>query len=228
MKISEFPIEIVKKIAECCEEQGNMYHEDTFSSIKSADKSMGGFNWDETKEDHDFWDDVISREKFDVFFKKYPSKIEPTQEEILELAFSKPFQIGDIVKCINLKYSTITRACCDFNTLDYHLEIKKEHEATLLNHGKRTPLSEHPSNIFDAYGIAYHADDLKIIARKTTEEALDIIKNNIIINKLKLSGHEPRSNAYFPTTLIPESGDHCSEQGQIYRQQNLSPLRSGY
>ena len=225
MKISEFPIEIVKRIAECCEEQGNMYDEAVFKSIKTASAASGGFCWDQTKEGDKFWADIINREQFDVFFKKYPSKLEPTQEEILELAFSKPFMKGDIVKCISLKHSTITRACCDFNTLDYYLKIKTSLEATLLNEGKRIILHEHPSNILDAYGIAYHQDDLKIIRRNTTEEELDRIKNilqeTLIINKI--SNHE---RTYFPTTLKPESGDHCSEQGQVYRQQNLSPLRS--
>lgn len=36
-------------------------------------ESGGGFNWANTEEGSDFWDEVIDYKNFDIFFKKYPS-----------------------------------------------------------------------------------------------------------------------------------------------------------
>lgn len=76
--ISDFPIEIVEKMVSEQVKQGNLPNPTIFALKKTASYCEGGFTWDATKDSHYFWEDVIRRKNFDVFFSKYPktSKVE--------------------------------------------------------------------------------------------------------------------------------------------------------
>ena len=75
-KIGNFPIEVVQKMVERQVEQGNEADVTVFQRHKTYGKSDGGFTWDETEENYEFWDEVISEENFGLFFEKYPKEKE--------------------------------------------------------------------------------------------------------------------------------------------------------
>jgi hypothetical protein len=72
MDIKCFPIEIVDKIIERQVEQGNEPDLAVFQRNICRNKRNGGFDWEDTVEGASFWYEVINKERFDVFFEKYP------------------------------------------------------------------------------------------------------------------------------------------------------------
>lgn len=74
--IKGFPIEVVSKMLERQYEQTGKVNATVFEGCSIAAKHEGGFDWSKTKEDLRFWQGVISRRKFSVFFKKYPKSYE--------------------------------------------------------------------------------------------------------------------------------------------------------
>ena len=86
-----FPKEIIARMLECQEEQGNKKDVTVFEKHKDSAKTEGGFYWDETKEEDIFWGEVIVKENFNIFFEKYP-KQEDNQE------FKVEDKVIDIIK----------------------------------------------------------------------------------------------------------------------------------
>jgi len=74
-KIANFPEEVKQKMLERQVEQGNKADITVFEKNEIALKKEDGFDWENTPEGEEFWDNVIIYEYFDLFFKKYP-KIE--------------------------------------------------------------------------------------------------------------------------------------------------------
>jgi len=72
MIYSEFPQEIKNVVRKRVEEQGNKYSEDVFIKRIGAGKHSGGFAWEDTEEEFDFWKKVLVVRDFDVFYNKYP------------------------------------------------------------------------------------------------------------------------------------------------------------
>lgn len=67
--IEGFPIEVVEKMLEKQKEQKGK------ANIKILqDIICGAFQWDITSEGFNFWDSVILRKDFSLFFTKYPKK----------------------------------------------------------------------------------------------------------------------------------------------------------
>ena len=63
---------IANRIMECQKEQGNIPNLDVFLYCPTRSRYSGGFNWQETKEGHSFWDHKM----IDIFqqhplYKKY-------------------------------------------------------------------------------------------------------------------------------------------------------------
>lgn len=73
-ELEGFPKEIIKRILECQEEQGNKRNITVFEENKFSLLEEGGFDWDKTKENIEFWGEVIIKENFNLFFKKYPKQ----------------------------------------------------------------------------------------------------------------------------------------------------------
>lgn len=71
-----FPKEIIARMLECQEKQGNKRDVSIFEKNKFSLLMEGGFDWDITKEENDFWNAVIEKRNFDIFFEKYPKKEE--------------------------------------------------------------------------------------------------------------------------------------------------------
>ena len=83
-KLEGFPKEIIAKMLDYQEEQGNKRDISVFEKCTFA-----GFIWEETKEGCNFWDEVIRYKNFDLFFEKYPKQ--DNQEE------NQKFKVGDKV-----------------------------------------------------------------------------------------------------------------------------------
>jgi hypothetical protein len=72
--IEGFPKEIVEKMLDYQEEQGNERDIEVFQHNKIADGVNKGFWWNETPEDFSFWTEVIYKLQFWRFFEKYPKQ----------------------------------------------------------------------------------------------------------------------------------------------------------
>lgn len=84
-ELKGFPKEIIARMLECQEEQGNPRDISVFETIVAAVKFDKGFSWNETKEGYNFWHDVINSKDFNLFFEKYPKQD------------SQKFKVGDEV-----------------------------------------------------------------------------------------------------------------------------------
>lgn len=73
-EIADFPIEVVKKMLERQVEQGNKRDIRVFEKRRTAGERSKGFVWGDTMEEYIFWDEVITRRNFDLFFERYPKK----------------------------------------------------------------------------------------------------------------------------------------------------------
>ena len=74
-QLEGFPIEIVQKMVERQVEQRNPADVTVFQKHKCTGRVFKGFEWVETDEGIDFWNDVIRYENFHVFFEKYPKEV---------------------------------------------------------------------------------------------------------------------------------------------------------
>lgn len=70
--IADFPPEIVEKMLEYQERQGNQRNIKVFEKDRWSLHASGGFSWIDTDEGFNFWDKVILCKKFDIFFERYP------------------------------------------------------------------------------------------------------------------------------------------------------------
>ena len=72
--IKDFPIEVVEKMIEEQVRQGCQPDVEAFQQYPSAGVSDGGFNWGDSIDGNDFWEEVIGEDNFELFFEKYPKK----------------------------------------------------------------------------------------------------------------------------------------------------------
>lgn len=72
--IKDFPIELVEKMIEEQVKQGNCPNVEVFQKNATIDTEEGGFDWNNTNDGMDFWEEVITEGNFDLFFEKYPKK----------------------------------------------------------------------------------------------------------------------------------------------------------
>jgi len=67
-----FPVVVVEAMIRNQIEQGNVGDVKVFQGNNLSGKLGKGFDWNETKEDREFWLKVIKNKNFDVFFERYP------------------------------------------------------------------------------------------------------------------------------------------------------------
>ena len=72
--IKDFPIEIVQAMVDEQVRQGNKANVINFQLKPGNDVTEGGFRWSNSVEGFTFWDEVIHRKNFNLFFQKYPNK----------------------------------------------------------------------------------------------------------------------------------------------------------
>ena len=84
-----FPKEIITRMLDYQEEQGNPRDITVFETRVAAEQCNKGFTWDKTKEGYFFWHEVIDNKDFDIFFEKYPKQVYQDN--------SQEFRVGDEV-----------------------------------------------------------------------------------------------------------------------------------
>lgn len=81
-QLEGFPKAIVEKMLFYQEQQGNPKDVSVFEEKNTISKSEGGFDWRETTEGGDFWEEVIMKKDFDLFFSRYPFEITPSKKQV--------------------------------------------------------------------------------------------------------------------------------------------------
>ena len=94
-QLTGFPKEIIAKMLDCQEEQGNKRNITVFEENKFSLLEEGGFDWDKTKENIEFWGKVIIKENFNLFFKKYPKQ--DNQDNSQEFNLENYVPKGDLI-----------------------------------------------------------------------------------------------------------------------------------
>ena len=115
--IKDFPIEVVEKMIEEQVRQGNRPDVTVFQKYVNAAVGFGGFDWDETEDGPFFWVEVINRDNFEEFFKKYLKKT-----NLVYIVGDS--EIGmDIIKTLE-KYGGINRHdyCGNIDGVLYYIE----------------------------------------------------------------------------------------------------------
>ena len=98
-ELKGFPKEVIARMLDYQEEQGNPRNVTVFEEKISAD--IKGFEWDRTKEGWYFWGDVINNKNFNHFFEKYPKKDNQYS--------SQEFKVGDkVIDIIRGKRGKVT------------------------------------------------------------------------------------------------------------------------
>ena len=70
-EIKNFPIEVVQRMVDYQVLQGNKADVSVFQDNMYAPHWGGGFDWDETKEGHAFWERIIENSEFYPFFEQF-------------------------------------------------------------------------------------------------------------------------------------------------------------
>ena len=72
LSLKGFPLEVIEKMIDRQVETG--YDPNVRNFQKDPYCFIGGFDWSMSVEGGDFWNNVIHRKKFEIFFEKYPKK----------------------------------------------------------------------------------------------------------------------------------------------------------
>jgi hypothetical protein len=79
-ELAGFPCEVVDRMLECQQEQGNPASVRAFELDTTAAGYEGGFRWADSAEGQDFWQEVIDERNFDLFFERYPQGRKPPRK----------------------------------------------------------------------------------------------------------------------------------------------------
>ena len=74
-EIKDFPIEVVQRMVDNQVLQGNKANVSVFQHDPFTVQFMGGFDWDETSEGHDFWERIIENREFYPFFEHFSNNM---------------------------------------------------------------------------------------------------------------------------------------------------------
>lgn len=96
--IKDYPIEVVEKMIEHQVAQGNKPDVKAFYKYASNDAEDGGFNWNDTIEGVQFWDNVIGYNNFNVFFERYPRHIDDKILKAYEIFNKAESAVRDLMK----------------------------------------------------------------------------------------------------------------------------------
>lgn len=70
-QLTNFPPKIVELMIKEQVAQGNEANVEVFQKYKFTSKSLGGFNWGESVDGEEFWNDILVKLEFDKFYSKY-------------------------------------------------------------------------------------------------------------------------------------------------------------
>ena len=94
-KIENFPIEVVQMMVDEQVRQGNKADVKVFQLRCKAPVSCGGFVWARADDGFNFWDEVISRENFDLFFSKYPKTQSSYEQNSVSIKVPDGYEIDN-------------------------------------------------------------------------------------------------------------------------------------
>lgn len=125
-ELKGFPKEIIARMLDCQEEQGNKRDVTVFEKNITE-----GFIWGQAKEKDSFWYEVISNKDFNLFFEKYPKKEDNQEFRVEDKVYDILLGKIGIVKEINLQEVKAFRIAVVFEnygtifyTIDYTIEGK--------------------------------------------------------------------------------------------------------
>lgn len=72
IEFKDLPVEIQRRMLDEQERQGNPRNAEVFERFIDTSVNEGGFWWEESVEGHAFWDKILFKGSFDVFYEKYP------------------------------------------------------------------------------------------------------------------------------------------------------------
>ena len=119
-----FPKEIISRMLDCQEEQGNPRDVSVFEEKINARMDIKGFSWGKTKEKWYFWGDVIGNKNFNHFFEKYPKQEYQELKNNKKEENSQEFKVGDEVYDILLKEVGIVQDIDYSPNIPYGLSVK--------------------------------------------------------------------------------------------------------
>ena len=73
-EIADFPMEVVERMVYEQISQRQKPNPTVFAIKKNAAPAEGGFSWAATEDGYAFWEKVITKKDWDLFFSKYPRK----------------------------------------------------------------------------------------------------------------------------------------------------------
>lgn len=89
-ELTGFPKEVIARMLECQEEQSKKRDVTIFENNKRTSIYDNGFAWEKTKEKWWFWNEVIRKNNFNLFFTRYPKQDNQQNN-------SQEFRVGDKV-----------------------------------------------------------------------------------------------------------------------------------
>ena len=92
-EIKDFPIEVVQAMVDEQVMQGNKADVYSFCNAKCADVICGGFRFDKSVDGFCFWDEVINRKNFNLFFQKYPKNQYVTEKVSISIKVPDGYEI---------------------------------------------------------------------------------------------------------------------------------------
>jgi hypothetical protein len=72
MDFKNLPVEIQERMLNEQVQQGNPRNAEVFENNIIANNRLGAFNWSESVEGYDFWEEIIQNGNFAIFYEKYP------------------------------------------------------------------------------------------------------------------------------------------------------------
>lgn len=90
-----FPEEVVEKMLDNQEKQGNKRDVFVFEKYLTSDKSNKGFSWGYSEENQNFWNEVIREQNFDLFFQRYPKP--PLYPKVMLVSDNESYWISRVV-----------------------------------------------------------------------------------------------------------------------------------
>ena len=206
-----FPKEIISRMLDCQEEQGNLRDVSIFESSKSTDLEPGGFDWYRTKEKGSFWYKVINNKNFDFFFEMYPKK-----DNSQELETAKYVQVGD--NAILSDYtSTQSSVEIEINTTEEDSQdFRMGDEVINIITGRRGKISQISTNViyvnfnekgYTLDGRCYIDDKYPRLLHYRDDYDYDVIDfNNLPKRQLPKRWRAENKGTYYCVDFMAEGG----------------------
>jgi hypothetical protein len=130
-ELKGFPEEVVNKMLDYQEMQGNKRDVKVFEEDNTAGVFFNGFTWGNTPDGKDFWKQVIGHKNFDIFFQKYPKNGYP---KIMYVGHNKRQIEAKEKKRIVL--AEVEGYCLAWANAETFKEIKKEEYPVVWRYAK--------------------------------------------------------------------------------------------